>query len=54
MSTTTRDITQATLTNVKGRIDHLGFDPTHNWLFVSALGNNTDEIRILLTNDLYG
>lgn len=32
------------LTNVKGRIDHFGFDPTHNRLFVSALGNNTEEI----------
>jgi DNA-binding beta-propeller fold protein YncE len=29
---------------VKGRIDHFGFDPTHNRLFVSALGNNTEEI----------
>jgi hypothetical protein len=32
------------LLNVKGRIDHLGFDPAHNRLFVSALGNNTEEI----------
>src|SRR5690349_14086744 len=32
------------LPNVKGRIDHLGFDPAHNRLFVSALGNNTEEI----------
>jgi len=32
------------LPNVKGRIDHFGFDPTHNRLFVSALGNNTEEI----------
>jgi hypothetical protein len=29
---------------MKGRIDHFGFDPTHNRLFVSALGNNTEEI----------
>jgi hypothetical protein len=32
------------LANVKGHIDHFGFDPTHNRLFVSALGNNTEEI----------
>lgn len=32
------------LPSVKGRIDHFGFDPTHNRLFVSALGNNTEEI----------
>ena len=32
------------LPNVKGRIDHFGFDPTHNRLFVSALGNNTEEV----------
>ncbi len=32
------------LPNVKGRIDHFGFDPAHNRLFVSALGNNTEEI----------
>jgi len=32
------------LPNVKGRIDHLAFDPAHNRLFVSALGNNTEEI----------
>lgn len=32
------------LPNVKGRIDHFGHDPTHNRLFVSALGNNTEEI----------
>jgi len=32
------------LPDVKGRIDHFGFDPTHNRLFVSALGNNTEEI----------
>jgi hypothetical protein len=32
------------LPNVKGRIDHFGFDPTHSRLFVSALGNNTEEI----------
>ncbi len=30
--------------NVKGRIDHFALDPTHNRLFVSALGNNTEEI----------
>ncbi|MBB5318151.1 YncE family protein [Tunturibacter empetritectus] len=32
------------LPNVKGRIDHFAFDPAHNRLFVSALGNNTEEI----------
>jgi DNA-binding beta-propeller fold protein YncE len=32
------------LPNVKGRIDHLGYDPAHNRLFVSALGNNSEEI----------
>jgi hypothetical protein len=32
------------LPNVKGRIDHFGIDATHNRLFVSALGNNTEEI----------
>lgn len=32
------------LPNVKGRIDHFGFDPAHNRLFVSALGNNSEEI----------
>jgi DNA-binding beta-propeller fold protein YncE len=32
------------LPNVKGRIDHFAFDPRYNRLFVSALGNNTEEI----------
>jgi DNA-binding beta-propeller fold protein YncE len=32
------------LPSVKGRIDHFGLDTTHNRLFVSALGNNTEEI----------
>lgn len=31
------------LENVHGRIDHFGFDPK-NTLFVSALGNNTEEV----------
>jgi len=31
------------LANVQGRIDHFGFDPK-NRLFVSALGNNTEEV----------
>lgn len=31
------------LENVHGRIDHFGFDP-NNRLFVSALGNNTEEV----------
>src|ERR1700722_1151235 len=30
------------LPNVQGRIDHFGFDP--NRIFVSALGNNTEEV----------
>jgi DNA-binding beta-propeller fold protein YncE len=32
------------LPNVKGRIDHFGVDRAHNRLFVSALGNSTEEI----------
>ena len=32
------------LPSVKGRIDHFGFNSVHNRLFVSALGNNTEEI----------
>ena len=42
------------LENVHGRIDHFGFDPK-NRLFVSALGNNTEEVidlsaqRVVLT-----
>ena len=32
------------LPNVKGRIDHFALDPVHNRLFVSALGNSTEEI----------
>jgi DNA-binding beta-propeller fold protein YncE len=32
------------LPNVKGRIDHFGLDPAHNRLFVSALGNSSEEI----------
>ena len=31
------------LPNVQGRIDHFGFDP-NNRLFLSALGNNTEEV----------
>ncbi len=31
------------LPNIRGRIDHLGFDPKGR-LFVSALGNNTEEV----------
>ena len=31
------------LPNVQGRIDHFGFDP-ENRLFVSALGNNSEEV----------
>jgi len=31
------------LPNVQGRIDHFSFDPS-NRLFVSALGNNTEEV----------
>jgi hypothetical protein len=32
------------LLNVKGRIDHLGWDSSHNRPLVSALGNHTEEI----------
>jgi len=32
------------LPKVRGRIDHFGLDPVHSRLFVSALGNNTEEI----------
>src|SRR4051812_46812889 len=32
------------LTGVKGRIDHLAFDPTSHRLFVAALGNDTVEV----------
>jgi hypothetical protein len=34
------------LPSVKGRIDHFGFDPAHNRLILSALGNNTEEIIV--------
>ena len=30
--------------DVKGRIDHFAFDSDHNRLFISALGNNTEEV----------
>jgi YVTN family beta-propeller protein len=32
------------LPNVEGRIDHFGFDPKGNRLFVAALGNDTVEV----------
>jgi YVTN family beta-propeller protein len=32
------------LPGVKGRIDHLSFDPDHHRLFVAALGNDTVEV----------
>ena len=32
------------LPNVRGRIDHFGLDPVHNRLFVSTLGNNSEEV----------
>jgi DNA-binding beta-propeller fold protein YncE len=32
------------LPHVQGRIDHFGFDPKNNRIFLSALGNNTEEI----------
>jgi len=32
------------LAECEGRIDHFGLDAVHNRLFVSALGNNTEEI----------
>jgi hypothetical protein len=32
------------LPKVKGRIDHRGFDPAHNQLFLSALGNTRKRL----------
>jgi len=32
------------LNGVEGRIDHFGFDATHQRLFVAALGNDTVEV----------
>ena len=40
------------LPGVKGRIDHLGIDSTHNKLLVSALGNNTEEILGISTQTM--
>lgn len=37
------------LTDVKGRIDHFALDAEHNRLFISALGNNTEEVIGLST-----
>ena len=32
------------LPNVQGRIDHFGFDPKSRFAFLSALGNNSEEV----------
>lgn len=37
-------ITSIALPGVKGRIDHLAYDSTHQIVFVAALGNNTVEV----------
>jgi len=39
-----RQVSAIPLPNVRGRIDHLTFDPTRQHLFVAALGNDTVEV----------
>ena len=39
-----RQVAAIRLPEVKGRIDHLAFDPLRQRLFVAALGNNTVEV----------
>lgn len=39
-----RQLATVRLPGVKGRIDHLAFDPTRQHLFVAALGNDTVEV----------
>jgi DNA-binding beta-propeller fold protein YncE len=43
-STALRQVSTIPLVGVKGRIDHLAFDPMRQRLFVAALGNNTVEV----------
>ncbi len=40
------------LPGVKGRIDHLAFEPKHQRLFVAALGNNSVEVVDLKTKNV--
>jgi DNA-binding beta-propeller fold protein YncE len=43
-SPTLRQVASIPLPGVKGRFDHLAFDPSTQRLFVAALGNNTVEV----------
>ena len=43
-SSALRQVAAVRLPGVKGRIDHLAFDPSSQRLFVAALGNNTVEV----------
>jgi DNA-binding beta-propeller fold protein YncE len=43
-SSALRSVAAIQLPGVKGRIDHLAFDPARQRLFVAALGNNTVEV----------
>jgi hypothetical protein len=43
-SSALRQIAAIRLPDVKGRIDHLAFDPSTQRLWVAALGNNTVEV----------
>jgi DNA-binding beta-propeller fold protein YncE len=43
-SSALRQVAVIPLPGVKGRIDHLAFDPVQQRLFVAALGNNTVEV----------
>jgi DNA-binding beta-propeller fold protein YncE len=43
-SSALRQVAAIQLPGVKGRIDHLAFDPPRQRLFVAALGNNTVEV----------
>ncbi len=43
-SSALRQVAAVRLPGVKGRIDHLAFDPSFQRLFVAALGNNTVEV----------
>ena len=52
-SSALRQIGAIQLPRVKGRIDHLAFDPSTQRLFVAALGNNTIEVLDTLRNAHY-
>jgi DNA-binding beta-propeller fold protein YncE len=43
-SSALRQVSTIPLVGIKGRIDHLAFDPMRQRLFVAALGNNTVEV----------